>query len=469
VRAPARGKPGAGGAARPPDPRGLAYRVLMQGEAGRGANEALDQALERSALDERDRSLVTALVDGTLRWRARLDHVLAHYSKYPLADLPTPILTILRLGAFQMLCLERVPASAAVNEAVRLARRWGHAGTAGLVNALLRRVAEHGTEVPFPDPEQDPAGYLAVAYSHPRWLVERWLARWGYEDTLALVRVDNEPAPLDLRANRLRTSRDGLAALLRAEGVETAPGALAPDCLQVTAGAAGLRRTRAWAEGMFSIQGQGSMLVGYLASPMPGWKVSDLAAGTGGKATHLAELMDGRGRVTAYDKAAARLQVLGREAARLGLEIAAICADATTLPPTGDQDLVLVDAPCSGTGALRRRPDARWRKQERQLVELSALQQALLVAADGLLHKGGHLIYTTCSLEPEENEHVVAAFLATHPHFRQEDCRQALPFLPAEVFAEGGRAVRLLPHRHNTDGMFMVSLRKAEAGSGPRR
>ena len=455
--------------ARLTDSRQLTLQVLLEVEAGQGANEALAAALGACTLSARDRALVTNLVDGTLRWRGRLDHVLAHFSKYPLADLPLPILTILRLGAYQLLFLDRVPAAAAVSQSVQLARRRGHAGTAGLVNALLRRLATAASQVPFPDPAQDPAGYLAASCSHPRWLLERWLNHYGYQETLALCQADNEPPPLTLRANRLRASRDGLAQALAAEGITTRSCSLAPDCLVVTGGAERLRQGQAWRQGWFTIQGEGSLLVGYLASPLPGWRVDDLCAGVGGKATHLAELMDGRGRVVAYDKSAARLRLLEQEAQRLGVEIETRVADATQLPGRGESNLVLVDAPCSGTGTLRRRPDARWRKTPRQLETLPGLQLALLGAGAGLLHKGGYLIYTTCSLEPEENEQVVAAFLANHPGYQAQDCRDALPFLPPDAFGEGGRFVRLLPHRHGTDGMYMAALTSPAAGGKSRR
>ena len=453
-----------GSAARLSVARELALAVLLEAAAGRPANEALERALERSRLDERDRALTTALVDGTLRWQGRLDHVLGHFSKHPLSQLPAPILAALRLGAFQLLFLERVPPCAAVDESVRLAHRFGHLGTARLVNAVLRRVAERAGEVPFPDPGQDPAGYLTAYYSHPPWLVARWLARYGYQETEALCRADNEPPQPNLRANRLVTSRDRLAVALAQEGIVTAPCLLAPDCLAVVEGGGRLRGTAAWRQGAFTIQGQGSMLAGYLASPMPGWQVADLCAGTGGKATHLAELMEGRGTVLAYDRSARRIQALQQEARRLGLTIQAEVADATGLPASGRLDLALVDAPCSGTGTLRRRPDLRWHRCEGELGRLVALQGALLSAAAGLLHKGGHLIYTTCSLEPEENEGVVASFLESHPGYRAQDCREALPFLPADVFAISGESLHLLPHRHGTDGMFMAALRKVAAG-----
>lgn len=429
----------------------------------RGAylNPLLDRALSTTGLATRDRALVTELTGGTLRWRGRIDYVLSHYCRSPLQELTPWIRNVLRLGAYQLLFLNRIPAPAVVDESVKLARRYGHPGTAGLVNAVLRRVAAAGRRVVMPDPRLDPVAHLAVAYSHPRWLVERWLDRFGQSETAKLLEADNQPAPLTLRANRLRVSPEMLTERLLGEGVRCRPGRWWPESLEVLKAEIPVQRTASYREGLFTVQGEGSALVVGAAQPRPGWRVADLAAGAGGKTTHLAEMMDNLGEIFAFDRRPSRVELLLGNCSRLGIGIVkAAAADSTTMAATGGLDLCLVDAPCSGTGALRRRPDSRWRKQPEQLAAFSDLQFRLLLAAEGLVKPGGAIVYSTCSLEPEENEQVVSRLLAERPGCRPEDLSAALP--PGAWPAGDGWL--LLPHCHHTDGLFIARLGKKQAG-----
>lgn len=442
-------------------PRALALDVLLRVEDGASANAALDQVLSSSTLDQRDRGFVTELVDGSLRWQGRLDYLLQQLLDKPLAQLPAPIRLILRLGAYQMTQLERVPAHAAVNEAVVLARRYGHEGTAKLVNAVLRRLERESATITFPDPNTDPIAYLSTAYSHPAWLVERWLPRFGFAETEALLKLNNTTPPLTLRVNRRWITREGLQMFLQMHDVDTEPTTISPWGLTVTSGG-NPRDLDEYREGLFSIQGEGSMVIVELLRPgrnRHGW---DMAAGVGGKATYLAEWVDDTGALLATDTSSDRLRVLEREAARLELHSIEVHeGDARTFPVEPEsKDYLLLDAPCTGTGSIRRQADARWRKTPGQITELTQLQGELLEAGARAVAPGGILLYCTCSLEPEENEQVVDAFLASHPEWSLERAGEKHKTLPDDARDPRG-FVRLLPQRHGTDGFFAARLVKA--------
>ena len=444
------------------DPRTLALATLQRVADGASAHTALDAALTAADLDPRDRGLVTELVDGTIRWQARLDYQLGLLLERPLDSLPAVIRHILRLGAYQLTLLDRIPAHAAVNSAVEMARRFGHEGTVKLVNAVLRRLEREHAALPFPDPAQFPVAYLATAYSHPAWLVERWLPRYGFADTEALLRANNTPAPVTLRVNRRWMTREGLQSSLALHGVTTEPTPISPWGLYIRAGG-NPRELEEYREGLCSIQGEGSMLMVELLRPgrhRAGW---DLACGVGGKTTYLAEWVDDTGALLATDTAFERLCVLEREIARLELtSITVETADARTTPVvSASKDYALLDAPCSGTGALRRQADARWRKSPDQLPELVVLQRALLDAAARAVKPGGILLYCTCSLEPEENEGVVEPFLADNPAWTLDDAGAKHKTLPSDARDPRGY-VHLLPHRHGTDGFFAARLLRQE-------
>ncbi len=445
--------------------RAVALAVLLRVDEGVSVNAALEQALTDSTLDVRDRGLVTNLVDGALRWQGRLDYLLQQVLDRPLGTLTAAIRAILRLGIYQLTLLDRVPDHAAVNESVALARRYGHEGTAGLVNAVLRKIQREGASLPFPDPAHDPVGYLSTAFSHPAWLVARWLVRFGFDETRALLEANNTPPPMTLRVNRRWITREGLQMFLDMHGVQTEPTPISPWGLRVVSGG-NPRELEEFGQGLFSVQGEGSMIMVELLRPgkdRAGW---DLAAGVGGKTTYLAEWVDDTGSLLATDTSVERLQVLRRELERLELQSIAVHeGDARTYPvDPASRDYALLDAPCSGTGALRRQADARWKKTPAQLPEQAQLQRELLTAAARAIKPGGLLLYCTCSLEPEENEDVVVAFLAEHPDWTLVPAGEKHRTLPADARDPAGY-VRLLPHRHGTDGFFAARLQRSGGGS----
>jgi 16S rRNA (cytosine967-C5)-methyltransferase len=440
---------------RPRTPREIALGILHQVDTRRAfADLQLNQALRDHDLDARDAAFVTELVNGTLRWRARLDWVLSRYLRNDLDDLPPWIRNGLRLALYQLLFLDRVPPHAVVDEAVKLARVYGHPGTAGLTNGVLRKILRDPAGVP--DPEQviaDPAEALAVAASHPQWLVDRWRRRLGDEEARALMMAENRPSGMSLRVHPGRTDRETLRRALAERGIETEPGALSRVSLRVRGN---FSPARVPEFNRFFVQDESETLVGELLDPQPGETVLDLCAAPGGKTCHIQESRGSRGLVVAAEIQRPRLARVVENVERLGLQnVLPVQADGLTLALSHPVDRVLVDAPCSGLGVLGRRADARWRKTEMAMRGLCALERDLLAAGSRWVRPGGVLVYSVCSFEPEEGQHQIRAFLAGHPDFELED---ASAFVPPEAVTDG--CLLLYPHRHGTDGAFGARLRR---------
>jgi 16S rRNA (cytosine967-C5)-methyltransferase len=421
------------------------------------AGLALEAALERAKLSPRDRALTTELVYGTLRWRRRLDWILAPHSRRRLERLDPWILNLLRLTVYQLQFLYKVPAWAAVNEAVALAKRREHGKAAPFVNAVLRSLtASGGALPPLPD---DPLEATATRLAFPSWLARRWTDRLGPDQAERLMLALDERPPVTLRVNVLRCSRATLSLRLdREHGLEAQPTAFAPDGLALD-DAGPIARSKAFREGWFTIQDEASMLVGHLLAPKPGETVADVCAAPGTKTTHLAALMENSGKVVAIDPHSARLRLVARSAARLGVRIVECHGGrAEELSPTFKDrfDRVLVDAPCSNLGVLRRKPDLKWRRLEADLPRLRERQRLILEAAAAMCRPGGILVYATCSLEPEENEEVVFPFLEAHPEWSPA---------PPETFPippEPPGVLRCLPHRHGGDGFTAFRLARRD-------
>jgi 16S rRNA (cytosine967-C5)-methyltransferase len=445
-------------AARRPSPaRAAAAQVLERVETDAAfADLALDAELRRRPLALRDAALATELVYGTLRWQRYLDWILAPHSRRRLPKLDPRVRVLLRMTAYQIAFLERVPAFAAVNDAVTLARRTP--GLAEYVNAVLRAFARRGAAEREPAPPRDPVDALATRCSFPTWLASRWLERYGAEETEALMRALNARPPLTIRANTLRTSREHLAArLTEEERVETRATHLAPEGL-VVEGGGDPGRWRAFADGACVVQDEASMLVARLLEPAAGDTIADVCAAPGTKTTHLAQLMDNRGRVLAFDPQPGRLARVDEAAARLGVTIVeTVEGPVEALAPrwAGGCDGVLVDAPCSNLGVLRRNPEVKWRRQPADVNAAGERQSGILAAAAALVRPGGRLVYATCSLEPEENDEVARAFLAAQPAFAVE------PPAACPVAPDAAGFVRCLPQRHGTDGFTAIRFRRA--------
>jgi 16S rRNA (cytosine967-C5)-methyltransferase len=408
---------------------------------------------------------------GTLRWRGEIDHVIAACSTRPLGRLDRSVLNILRLALYQLLHLDRIPTAAVVDDAVNQARRAGKTSAAGFVNAVLRAASRARHALPLPPRPATPlAGdgasrsaaldYLSISLSHPRWLAERWLDRWGFENVEAWLRFNNSEAALTIRTNTLRVSRDELAALLSARGVTTRPGVWSPDGLVTVSGNA--LRTDLADSGVFVVQDEASQLIPLLAAAAPGDRILDACAAPGGKTVALAAAARGRASIVAADVRPRRLDLLRRTLAQTRApDVAVVRADVERPLPFGPVfDVVLLDAPCSGLGTLRRDPEIRWRRREEDLRPLAEAQLRMLRHAAAVVRPGGRLVYATCSSEPEENEDVVTAFLAESDRFRPADAervRSNLPPVCAPLVTPAG-VLRTWPFRDALEAFFGAVL-----------
>lgn len=443
-----------------------ALRVLLAVEREQAyANLVLQKLTLSRGMSPEETALLTELVYGVLRQRNHLDWIISQFSKVPLDRLKATVRNILRLGIYQILFLERIPEAAACDEAVKLAKAWKLTGLAGYVNGVLRNVARNREEITYPDPEQDLAGYISIRYSHPRWLVERWLKRFGREETVSLCRVNNQPPWVNLRCNTLLLTREQLIDELSREGIAVVPSPYLPEGVRARQ-LPGLAHLASFRAGHFVVQDESSMLASRVLNPRPGSLVVDACSGPGGKATHLAQIMRNRGCIIALDVHNHRLQLIRVTAARLGIEIIETrLQDASRMPDelSGQADYLLVDAPCSGLGVIARRPELRWRVAPDELPRHAVQQRAILSGASRVLKKGGVLVYSTCSTEPEENHEVVSALLQEDQAFEPVDITDRIPF--PLVLEEDRRSARdgflqLLPHRHGTDGFFIACLCK---------
>jgi len=419
--------------------------------------DLLDAAFERRAgeLDARDRRWAQELVYGMLRRRALLDAILTARVRGGLARLDPDLTDILRLGVYQLLQMRSVPPYAAIAQSVELAKRRHGIGASKLANAVLRRVdREQGDEAAMTPPvPADALDALALATSHPRWLVARWVERWGMDDARTLLERNNVEAPMVIRPFGI--VREQLEAMLEASGVVVEDAPLVGDGLALT-GHAALAEVGAFRQGLFFVQDPAATLVTRYAAVPPGATVIDLCAAPGGKAFELARTAR---LVIAADRSPTRLQRMRQNMERLDVRnVVLVATDARALALSA-ADAVLVDAPCTGTGTFRRHPDARWRLRISDLAVSAAAQRAILRSAASLVAPGGLLIYSTCSLEPEENDEQVAHFLAEHPDFQLEP--PPADVVPATVIDAG--MLRVLPQAHGVDGAFAARLRRGAA------
>ncbi len=447
-------------------PRDLALRVLNGLLRKPEFSASSLDRLFRSAsdLEKRDRALISQLVQGVVRWRARLDWTIEQSADFPFKKISLPVLNLLRLALYQILFLDRVPESAAVNEAVKQAKKKHPAYIVSFVNALLRNVCRSKNQIPFPDRAKSPVEYLSVFYSYPEWLVHKWIREWGMDIAEALLDAENRIPSLTVRANAIKIHRGALLHRLEAEqGSEAKPTPYSPQGVRLSDFRGKVDQERSFQEGLFQVQDEAAQLASLLLSPLPGETVLDLCAGYGGKTTHLAELMADRGKVIALDMNRIRLVSLATNAARLGIRnVLLIAADASKDISSLFRvrfDRIMVDAPCSGLGVISRHPDGKWNKKEEDIPRLAQLQKAILHSACSLLRRGGTLLYVTCTLSREENEEVVQACLAANKDMVLVDLRDQAPLWARDLIDAQG-FLRTFPHLHHMDGFFGALLRK---------
>ena len=446
--------------------RTAAFVALCDVNAGRFDLPAALAHVRPTLDDERDRALATDLVTGTLRWQRQLDHLIAHFSKRPIAKLDFEVLQILRLGAYQLLHLDRVPAAAAVNDAVAMTRRARKTSAAGLVNAVLRAISRNSHRLPLParPPDGDALPYLELSLSHPEWLARRWLNRYGFEGAEAWEQFNNTAAPLTLRVNRLKAESETIARVLAEHGVEVKPARYAPDGLIVTSG--NPLQTPLAGTGRFFFQDEASQLVALLGAPEPGMRVLDTCASPGGKTTAMASMAGDRAEIVATDLRTARIALLRETVEASGARNIRIQqADLEAgLPFEAEFDIVFVDAPCSGLGTVRRDPDIRWRRTEEDLVPFARAQLTMIRNAAQAVRPGGRLIYSTCSSEPEENDGVVSGFLQSSSGFRHVDLNVERPahFDALHPVLDGTGALRTRPDLHGLEAFYGAVLRRVK-------
>jgi 16S rRNA (cytosine967-C5)-methyltransferase len=446
--------------------RSMALQVLLSWHrTGTYPDQLLQDLLGKNPrIRPLDRALIYQLVYGVLRWQEKLDWVLKQFSQRPLDKVSLKTLFILRLGVFQLLFLSRIPVSAAVNESVKLAKSGRAPWTANFVNAVLRSLDRGKEKLSFPSRE-DPVSYLAVNFSHPAWLVEHWLETWEFEKTEAFCQANNQIPLLTIRVNTLKISRQQLLERFRPKALRVETTFFSPEGIHVEGPEQPLVQDELHQQGMFQIQDEASQMIAHILDPQPGERILDLCTGAGGKAGHLAQLMNNQGNVLAVDHHPKKIKALMENARRLGVTvIQGMVGDGlkeNLFPETARFfDRILIDAPCSGWGVMGRNPDLKWRLGPEDSPRLARMQNNFLQNAVRWLKPKGILVYCTCTLSREENQDVIQIFLNGHPEFILEDVS---PFLPesARKLIDPQGFFQTWPPAHRMDGFFAARLKKA--------
>ena len=441
--------------------RALACNILTRVDSQHAyADILLDSALTSSPLNTVDRALLTELIYGTLRWRGTIDARLTPLLRQPLEQMAPPIRNLLRVTLYQLIYLDKIPAYAAVNEAVELARSVLGVRIGGFVNGVLRNFLRRNDELTRDAMSAELHRSLATELSHPPWLVDRWLKTFGIAEATLLMAANNDRSPLVVRINRTKTSVGDFLSLMQQHGIDAEATKRSPDGVCLGAGFV-IPKLPGFTEGHFQVQGESSQLVTRLLAPEPGEMILDACAAPGGKTTHIAEMMGDTGTVTALDISAKGRERISENAHRLGLASIRIIDGDAGAPFSGTQayyDRILVDAPCSGLGTLRSHPEIKWQRTERDISRLSGLQARILRNVAGALKPGGVLVYSTCTISTDENESVITKFLSDHSQFELHSAARYLPG-QAQMMVDGDY-YRALPHRDNTDGFFAARLRK---------
>ncbi|MDZ4745880.1 MAG: 16S rRNA (cytosine(967)-C(5))-methyltransferase RsmB [bacterium] len=436
--------------------RGTAVKLLSRYESSDSyIDKLLDAELRRTELAPADKALVTELVNGTVRWQGRLDWILTGFYHGEFAKCLALTKNALRIALYQMLFLSKIPPPAAINESVEMVKRLKGDRHAGIVNGVLRNVLRNIQNIRYPVKEENVVLYHSIVYSHPQWIVRRYLERYGEADMELLLAANNHRPMLTLRVNTLKTTTAEVERTLTENEIRYEVSPIHPDSVLITS----LRDIRAlplFTEGLVNVQDASASLVVQLASPKPGMLVYDLCSAPGGKAVFAAEVMQNTGRIVALEMYESKLRFIEDNARRSGVTIIEpLHGDARQFAPEVLADLVMVDAPCTGLGTLSKKPDIKWRRALEDVRHMAITQRQILDHAATVVKPGGTLVYSTCTIEPEENEYVVQAFLADNPNFELEPAER---FLPTEVVSDG--FMRTFPHVHKSDGAFAARLRR---------
>jgi 16S rRNA (cytosine967-C5)-methyltransferase len=434
--------------------RGLAVKILNRVERTDSYLERLlDNEMRNSDLTGPDKALLYEIVHGVVRWMGRLDWVLNGFYKGQFSKAIPNLKNGLRVALYQIMFLDRVPDFAVVNEAVEFVKKLQGQKPADLTNAILRNIIRSKNGIRYPDPAEDLPGYLTAYYSHPSWMVKRYLARFGREATEKLLSANNEKPFLTLKINALKTNPDDFKQLLNKVNLRFKPGSYLPEFFKLQ----NLTNITAWeyyTEGFFNIQDESAGLACRLLDVRPGLRVLDMCAAPGGKTAYIAGLMHDEGEIIAIDRFEARLKIMEKNINRLKINsIKLIESDALEYTDSGF-DRILADVPCSGTGTLCKKPDIKWKKDLLDIRRMTELQYKLLEKAASLVKPQGIVVYSTCSIEPEENWDIVSRFLTEYPEFRLES---AAGSFPVEIIDANG-CIQTFPHSHQLDGAFAAKL-----------
>lgn len=450
----------------PKNARELALYVLMDVEEKKAySNLQLKHALAGKEWDSREVNLTTELVYGTLSRLNTLDWMISHYLSKPISKLENWVKWLLRISFYQLTYLDRIPSRAVVHEGVEIAKRWGHKGISGMVNGVLRNRLRNPEKAEIPA-DLPPVQRISLTYSHPEWLVKKWIEQFGVEETEQMCEENNFPPEINLRANALKGTREELMETIKNQlpKAYVQPSKVVPMGV-VLSESGNIGQLPAYREGLCTVQDESSMLVGEALAPLPGMKVLDVCAAPGGKSTHIAEKMNNQGKVLSMDIHPHKLKLIEENGQRLGISIIETRAgDAREVDRilNGETfDRILVDAPCTGLGVIRRKPDIRWAKTEKD-EEIHRIQYAILCSAASLLKPEGKLVYSTCTVQREENQDVIQRFLQEHPDWELDSTlAKDLPVLIGEKYATlKDGYVQILPHHFHSDGFFIARLKR---------
>ncbi|NMB33849.1 MAG: 16S rRNA (cytosine(967)-C(5))-methyltransferase RsmB [Clostridium sp.] len=441
-------------------PRKTALEILYDiDKKGAYSNISLNRILSTRELRDIDRAFITDIVYGTLNKRLTIDYLIEQYSRIKIKRLSPWVLNILRMGIYQLVFMDKVPASAACNESVKLAKKFGHSASSRYVNAVLRNIARNIADLPYPTKEGDITKYLSIMHSYPEWMVQRWLKRFGEKFTEEFLKAGNEVPPFTIRVNTLKVSKGDLAVLLADNGFRVKDGNYINEALIIENPTA-IKDINGFSKGYFQVQDESSMLVSRVLDPKPGQLVIDVCGAPGGKSTHIAQLMNNEGLVVSRDIYEHKTELIDKACSRLGINIikteifdAAISDEALT----GKADRVLVDAPCTGFGIIRRKPDIKWTRKSDDKEKLAGIQNKILYAASKYVRNGGVLVYSTCTVEPEENEGIVKKFIHNNEDFHLEDVSSYISEGFKNYNPDSG-CMQLYPNVHGTDGFFIAKM-----------
>ncbi len=441
--------------------REVALKTIFEiNERGAYSNIELNKQLTANELSNLDRAFVTELVYGTVKWKLTLDRLIGAYSNIKMSKLSPWIINVLRLGTYQLLYMSRVPVSAACNESVKLARRYGHKASAGFVNAILRKVSSEGLTDVIPDKETDLPGYLSVKYSYSLWLTTKYTELFDSSFAEELLDAGNRTPDLSVRVNTLQVSVDDLIEKFKDEGVLTERGRYVKEALIIKSPVS-IAKLDTFTKGLFQVQDESSMLPAAVLAPEAGENVLDTCSAPGGKAINMAQMMHNSGKVIAGDIHKHKLRLIDEAASRLGISIIeSRLHDAAEPDPQyeGYFDRVLLDAPCSGLGIIRRKPDIKWSRDSSDIGSITQLQEKLIWNASKTVKPGGVLVYSTCTVLPEENEVIIRNFIKNNSDFYEDDIT---PYLPQELVLQAkGCMLQVYPNRDGIDGFFIARLRK---------